>query len=475
MSQFTGLEIGKRAILAQRLGLDATSNNIANVNTPGYARQQVVFTETDPRSLIGKGFIGTGVAVSQIRSFREEYFDREIRGNISRNAGFALDDRTLQRIETLLREPGDGGLDSSMKKFFNAFNDLSLKPEDLGRRNLALEAGRTLAEDFRTTAAAVQDLRKQTSERLATGVGEANRILSDIAELNKQITATKSQSLDTWTTLVNQRSLKLEELAKFGGPLHVSIDNNGHANVSMAGSSVVTGTAANRLKLNETIDISGERTTTLDIVNQQGTTLVTIRPESGEFASSLKHLNITLDDKDTSGGFSVAKELNIMATALISKVNAITSTGYGLDDVSLPTRNFFVGTSAASIDIDSSVKDKPRDIPVSSGAGLAGDNTIARQIVELADNSTFLSNQTPLEYYANFLNKIAATGADASTGVKVTETVGDQLNAQRESVIGVNLDEEAVNLIKYQRAFEAAARVVNSTNEVLQTVINLGQ
>lgn len=475
MSQFAGLEIGKRAILAQRLGLDATSNNIANVNTPGYARQQAVFTETDPRTLIGKGFIGTGVAVSQIRSFREEYFDREIRGNISRQAGFEFDDRTLTRVETILREPGDGGIDTSMQQFFTAFQDLSLKPEDIGRRQLALESGRVLAEDFRTTSSSLQDLRKQTYEQLTTSIGKANGIISDIAELNKQITASQGQSLDSWTTLVNQRSQKLEELAKLGGTLYVSIDNNGHANVSLAGSSVVTGVTSNQLKLNETVDANGERTATIDIVNNQGATLVTVHPDSGEFASALKHYNVTLDDKDTSGGLSIAKELDTLAGTFIAKVNAISTIGYGLDDTTAPNRNFFTGTDARTIDLDAAVKDQPRNIPVAAAAGLAGDNTIARGIANVAGDAAFLGNQTPSEYYANFLNRVASAGSDAATGVKVTGTVGEQLNAQRESVIGVNLDEEAVSLIKYQRAFEAAARIVNTTNEVLQTLINLGQ
>lgn len=475
MSQFAGLEIGKRAIIAQRLGLDATSNNIANVNTPGYARQQVVLAETDPRTLIGKGFLGTGVVVSQIRSFREEYFDREIRGNISRNAGYQFDDRTLQRIETLLREPGEGGLDSAMQNFFNAYQNLSLKPEDSGRRNLALEAGRLLAEDFRTTSDSLRDLRLQTLERLTTSVGEANLVLADIADLNRQITASQGQSLDSWTTLINQRAQKLEELAKFGGTLHVSIDTNGHANVSMAGSSVVTGVTANRLKLNEVINADGERTAVIDIVNRQGLTLVTIQPDSGEFASALKHFNVTLDDKDSSGGLSAAKGLDTLAATFIAKVNAVSVTGYGLDDTAAPNRNIFTGIDAHSIDLDAAVSGQPRNVPTAAAAGVPGDNTVARQIAGIAGDATFLSNQTPAEYYANFLNRIASAGSEAQTGVKVTDAVGDQLFAQRESVIGVNLDEEAVNLIKFQRAFEAAARVVNATSEVLQTLVNLGQ
>jgi flagellar hook-associated protein 1 FlgK len=477
MTGFNGLEIGKRALLAQRTGMDVTGNNIANVNTPGYARQTAIFTETSPMLIPTKGFIGTGVSVGAIKSFREEYFDREIRNNLSRKSGYEADDRTMQRIETILKTPSGKGLDNSLTTFFNSFQDLSLQPESIPRRELALSAGQNLAEDIRTTANSLSDLRGQTYDRLGTQVGEVNRLLKEIANLNGQISAAQAQSLDTTNTINNERSKRIEELAKYAGTVFVSIDNRGLANVTIAGNSVVTGTYSSTLKLNETISGSGERTAKIDLVDNSGNPLVTLSPDSGEFASALKQYNVTLDDKDTSGGFSIAKNLNDLAIAIVNKVNAASVTGFGLDDTVAPNRNFFASTSidAFTIDLNAAVKGQPRNVPVANAAGVPGDNTIARAIAAIANDPTFLSAQTPANFYSSFLNKVAIAGSDAQTGLKTTSLIADQLNAQRESVIGVNLDEEAINLVKYQKGYEAAARIVNTTNEMLGTLINLGR
>ncbi|MBS1536274.1 MAG: flagellar hook-associated protein FlgK [Bacteroidetes bacterium] len=477
MTGFNGLEIGRRALQAQRTGMDVTGNNIANVNTPGYARQTAVFTETSPMYIPTKGFIGTGVSVGAIKSFREEYFDREIRNNLSRKSGYEADDRTLQRIETILKEPSGTGLDNTLNKFFSSFQDLSLQPENIARRELALNAGQNLADEIRTTANSLSDLRGEVFQKLGTQVGEVNRLLKEIASLNGQISASQAQSLDTTNTINNERAKRIEELSKFGGTVFVSIDNRGLANVTIAGNSVVTGTFASTLKLNETISGSGERTAKIDIVDNGGTPLVTLAPDSGEFASALKQYNVTLDDKDSSGGFSVAKNLNELAVAIVNKVNAVSTTGYGLDDTVAPNRNFFASTSidAFTIDLDSSVKGQPRNLPVANAPGVPGDNTIARGIASIANDATFLTGQTPASFYSSFLNKVAIAGSDAQTGLKTTTLIADQLNAQRESVIGVNLDEEAINLVKYQKGYEAAARIVNTTSEMLGTLINLGR
>ncbi|MBI3259844.1 MAG: flagellar hook-associated protein FlgK [Ignavibacteriae bacterium] len=477
MTGFNSLEIGKRALQAQQTGLGVTSNNIANINTPGYARQTAIFTETSPTLIPTSGFIGTGVTVSAIKSFREEYFDREIRNNLSRKSGYEADDRTLQSIETVLREPSEYGLDDSITKFFSSFQELALEPESIPRRELALNAGQNLADEIRATATGLSELRGQTFDKLGTQIGTVNGLLKEIADLNRQITLAQAQSLDTTNTINNERSKRIEQLSQYAGTVFVSIDNHGLANVTIAGNSVVTGTFSATLKLNETISGTGERTAKIDLVDNGGTPLVTLSPDSGEFASALKHYNVTLDDKDTSGGFSVAKNLSDLAVAIVNKVNAASVTGFGLDDTVAPNRNFFASTSidAFSIDLDAAVKGQPRNLPLANAAGVPGDNTVARGIAGIANDPTFLSGQTPANYYTSFLNKVANAGGDAQSGLKTTSMIADQLNAQREAVIGVNLDEEAINLVKFQKGYEAAARVINTTSEMLGTLINLGR
>ncbi|MFP4529249.1 MAG: flagellar basal body rod C-terminal domain-containing protein, partial [Candidatus Kapaibacterium sp.] len=107
--------------------------------------------------------------------------------------------------------------------------------------------------------------------------------------------------------------------------------------------------------------------------------------------------------------------------------------------------------------------------------GEPGNSDVARQVAQLATNHKFLDSQTPQEFYSGYLGKIGSMGSEAKNGSNTTRLVTDQLSNQRESIIGVNLDEEAINLIKYQKAFEAASRVINVTNEILATIINLGR
>ena len=131
MSSFTGLEIGKRGLLAQRLGLDITSNNISNVNTPGYSRRQPSMVQTDPMTYT-QGFQGTGVVVDRLRTFRDEFFDREVRVSTARNATYASDEQVVQRLEAIFAEPSDMGLTETSAKFFNAWEDLSHNLHKLG-------------------------------------------------------------------------------------------------------------------------------------------------------------------------------------------------------------------------------------------------------------------------------------------------------------------------------------------------------
>lgn len=479
MGNFGGLEIGKRALIANRFGMEVTSNNIANVNTPGYARQRVEFGETDPQLLPGGvGYIGTGVEIAKVRLFREEYFDREIRNNLSKKTAFENDDSVMTRIETILKEPSEDGLDTSLNKFFSSFQELANQPESIARREYVLNNAQRLSEEFNGIDSRLTELRSQTYERIQTSTDEANRLIERITELNNKVTTMSSLGGDAGSTVINERAKLIEELSKLVGPINATLDTKGLMNISVNGTSVVSTVVGHKLQLKETISASGERTVSMEVASRvSGEVFARLVPGSGEIASNFKHYNVTLDGQDTSGGFSIVRSVNSLAEAIVTKVNDIAQTGYGLDDTTAPNRSFFdpTGTTAATIKLDTAVLGQPRNVPVAAGAGTPGDNTIARQIAALADDPTFLSAQTANQYYSNTLNKIATAGADANNGVKTTSLIDKQLTAQREAVMGVNLDEEALSLIRFQRAFEAAARIVNTTNELLGTLINLGK
>jgi len=479
MSSFSSLEISKRALAAQRLGLDVTGNNIANVNTPNYSRRQVNFSETDPQLLNGKGFLGTGAIVDNLRSFREELFDREIRNNLSRQNGYSYDEKITNNLESILNEPSDAGLNEIVTKFFNSFHDLSNNPQNISLRNNVIEQAKTLVDRFHSTAQLLDDARSQILSDINQNVGKINSLLKDVADLNSKIASAKVVTDSDVQSFIDKREEKLEELAKVAG-INVTKSDAGTVNVFINGINVVTNFVYSPLKTQTDINpATGESTIQLLNTDSNGNTLNYIRPTSGEIASQLKHYNVTLDDKDSSGNFSVYTKLNEFADAIVKKVNSLTTTGYGLDDTTPPGRNFFepaVGNATAhTIEISASILNNPRNIPLSDAPNEPGNNVIALKIANLATDGTFIDNQTPSDFYSNFVGKVGSMGSEAINGSNATKTVGDQLSNQRESVIGVNLDEEAVNLIKYQKAFEASSRIVSTMNEILQTIVNLGK
>lgn len=477
---FASLEIGRKALLAQRMGLDITSNNISNVNTEGYSRRDAKFAESAEPIYQNGNFLGTGVLMSKLRTFREEFFDREVRTTLSRKSGLNQDDKILERIETILAEPTEENLNNSITDFFKAFDELALKPESVGLRENVLEVANTFIDKFNYMSRLLTDARTETGNEIYNFTEKANRVIEELATLNEAFSAGKSMSYEKAQTLVDKRELLLEELSDIAST-NITEAEDGTINVYINGINVVTKHVASKLEVKENVSTDGELTLRVAKVDKNGNVLNNINPTNGRLAANLKHFNVTLDGRESSNQFSAFKRLNDYASAIVNNVNDLTTQGYGLDDTDpdSPERNFFeIGdetNSSFTIKLSVDLMDSPRNIPLSAAAGEPGNADIARGIARLADKLDFIGNETYHEYYAAFVGKIGSMRQDTSRQFDNVSVVFEQLENQRESIIGVNLDEEAVNLVKYQQAFQAASRIVNTTNEMLTSIINLGR
>ncbi len=480
MGTLSALEIGKRALIAQRFGLDVTSNNIANVNTAGYSRRTATLSETEPVSENGK-YTGTGVTADSLRSFRLDYFDKEIRNTSSRQSCYEADEELLSNVETALSEPSELGFTELATQFFDTFNQLAQTPENVGLRQNAIEQAKSLAERFNSVYNTLQDARADSLKSLNSDVGKVNALFKDIASLNSSIAATKNSQGDEVQSYVDEREKKLEELSKLIN-INTGTNDDGTVNVFVNGINFVTASYSAELKATETVNqTTGEKGVSLSKYDPARNSSVAVEPASGETASLLKTYNVTLDEKESGSDYSITKKLNEFAAAIAGKVNNLAVKGYGLDDkgTTPPGRFIFdpaVGeVTAGNIAVSEDIKNDPRNLPLSDAAGEGGNGSIALGIGRIADDNTFLDGMKPASYYSGFIAKIGTMLKDATNGKSTTTLVANQLEKQRESNIGVNLDEEAVNLIKFQKAFEAASRVVNTTNEILSTIVNLGQ
>ena len=476
---FAALEIGRKALMAQKFGLDVTSNNIANVNTEGYSRRSVVLNQTNPISTQGQ-FKGTGVISNKLKTYREDFFDREIRDTFSRRFGLESDGQIYQRLETIMMEPSEENINDNITNFFKAFDEMALKPESVGLRENLIEIGRGVVDKFNYISQQMMDAKRDIAKDIYFSVDRANSLIGEIAGYNGAFSANRSLASNESITMIDEREKIIEDLAKIGD---VKITNNedGTVNVYMNGINLVTKDQSNFLSVQENVDEqSGEITFSLALVDKKGNVLSNVKPNSGELSSMLLHYNKTLDASDSSGEFSLYGRLNDYATAFVENVNSISQRGFGLDDKTnvVPGRKIFEIEKAnglVQMTLSKDIDGRPRDIPLASAPSEPGDGTIAREIARLADIPDFIGLDSFTEYYAAMIGKLGAISQESNNMLSNISLVSEQLESQRESIIGVNLDEEAINLMKYQKAFEAAARVITSTSEMLSTVINLGR
>ncbi len=477
---FSTLEIGKTSLLAQRYGLEVTSNNISNANTEGYSRKRADLSTAQSRYSAGN-FVGTGVIADQLKSFREEFFDKEIRNSITRNAGYESDQTILKKVEGIMGEPSENGLNNLISDFFISWDQLANNPDNTGYRQKVISDATQMTDKFHQLAEGFDEARLDVLEQAKDGVDDVNSIAKKLANINSRIVDSHSSASEGDLNMADERELAIEDLAEYG-KVNVHHNDDGTVNVHLNGINLVTGKSLNQIKLVETTNsTTNERTISLYTTDNQGNLLNRVNPGAGKLENQMKHYNETLDKDDTSGNFSVAKSVHELAKEIAANVNMAAVSGFGLNDTGAvpPGRSFFVpyptDADASTIRLNTLITSDSDNIPLSSVAGESGNNQIALQISALADDINFINNRTPGEFYSDIIAKAGNMLNDSQIGLKNSTMVLDQMKNQRDTVIGVNLDEEAVNLIKFQRSFEAASRVVNLADEVLGTIVNLGR
>ena len=484
MANFSTLEIGKKALIAQKFGLDVTANNIANVNTPGYSRRNAVLSEDTSVQRNGF-FLGNSVVVKHIQSFRSEYYDREIRSLTSRNSSFDIESQLLKRIETVLGEPSGDDLDTMITDFFKAFEQAAQNPESVTFRAYIIDKAAELTGRFNRISSDLNDLRREAQTSLNSSVKSVNSLLKDISDLNRQASYNNNTSGDSSQQYIDARELKLQELSKF---IDIKVTNNQDStiNVFVNGINLVSGIYYSELGIDDT---SNEGLISLSKTDISNGSLTELNVQSGEIFSNLKVYNELLNPNTSNGVYSISSQFNDFTKEFANKINNALLSGYGLNDNDLSAppngRLFFYpqdtsNLNAGNISINPFFLTNPSELPLSSLPAEPGNTDIARLVASLVDDKTFSNNLdyknlTPIEYYSLFVSKVGNYARESLNGLENSKLAESQLSNMRESIMGVNLDEEAVNLIKYQKGFEAASRIINVTNELLGTLINLGK
>ncbi len=453
---FQGLQIGRSALLTHQLALQTISNNIANVNTPGYSRQRVNITTALPEySTIG--ILGAGVTVSDIQQARDLFLGQQYRQQNKSLGQWQYREKVFTQIESLFNEPNDTTLSNLMNNFWDSWSDLSTSPDSTSSRSQILEQAHLLTNGFHEMANQLNSLRSSIDNDMANLVQEVNRLTSQVASINQQI-----KSLELGTSKANDlrdsRDLLLDNLSKIIDVNSVE-QPNGEVTVYIGAMSLVNG--SDSIKIGATVsNVDG---TMIHNLVWQGTK-ISLKNSSGQLKGLMDARDQIIPD--------YLEKLNTLASTFVSQVNSLHQSGYGLDG-STGTDFFNPNlTDAANIEVNGEIELDPSKI-VASASGEPGDNTIALAIHALRNAGVLENDTTSMNDYYNTI--VGALGVESNESQSVSanaDLLVQQIDYARQSVQGVSLDEEMTNMIKYQHAYDAAARVITAMDQALDTVIS---
>ena len=463
-----------RSLQVQQQGIEVAGNNLANVNNPAYSRQRVVIS-TATTIEGANGFLeGTGADVSNIQQIRDAILDGQMISENGVTGSLDAQQQALQYAQSNLGQSidsnatgaagsaaasvsgGQHGIGDAINSFFDSVQGLSGQASAPEKRTALLNSAQQLADRFRQTDKRLADLNSSLNDNVSSDVDQANSLLSDIAQLNQDITRAEASGKGTANDLRDQRQAKLEDLGKL-----VKFDatpaDNGAVNVSVGGVMMVeASTVQDKLQAydagnNKTMVRAATAGTSLDIT-------------SG-------HIQGLIEARD--GAIQQMRDnLSTLASTMITQINQLHQSGYGTDNST--GLDFFQGSDASDIKVNQALIDDPAKIAASGKPDTKGDNTVIHQIAQLATaTNSSLNNQTFSGNYNTIVGDLGTSLSSVNKNVSDQAAVSKLVLTQRDSVSGVSVDEEMTDLMKYQRAYQASAQVVNVVNTMLDSVLNM--
>jgi flagellar hook-associated protein 1 len=533
------LDIGNTALAASQAALTVTSNNIANINTPGYSKQDIVLSIASPASSRA-GDIGRGVTVDGIRRSYDRFLEAQLLAQQQSRGKSAVMDQALGQIESLVNEQQGSGLSNALNDFFNAWNDVATAPDSSTARTVVLQKANNLARSASLVEKGMTDAVSGADASIADTTTQINLLASDVADLNTAVMREETgKTSGSAVNLRDQRDAKLIELAKLTD-FNSYEAADGSITVTVGMRTLVSGSRTNAMT--STLGADGDRSVNLDGIditgaisggalggliqarddirtgpltelrklvasvtqqvnalhtqgyaldNSQGNNffnplqLSTVNNASSATisASITSQTALTLDEYavafDAGGNYTVTNKQTGASAASGVYVSGATIALPGMNLVitgaTTQADSFTVSPLTTAVSGFGTAQTDPAKVAASSTlAGLPGDNGIASLIAQLSGSAVAnLGNATFSDYYGGLVSGVGSAKSSSSDGLAFDDNLLSALQTRRDSVSAVSLDEEAANLIRYQRSYEAAAKVIGVADEMLKTLLNL--
>jgi flagellar hook-associated protein 1 FlgK len=467
VSTFSGLNTAYTGLVAARHGLDVVGQNMTNMNTAGYTRQRAVQSAAGSLAqvgpLTGQVKVGQGVAVTSIQRLGDDYLDAKVRTTTASSGYWGVRANELSALQSSLHEPGTTGLSNQLTVVWSAWQTMANHPGELATGAVLLQESDALATQISVGYTAVDDQWTQLRAEVTGMAQELNGAATQVAGLNGLIRSTLASGASA-NELIDQRNALTTTISTLTGATVRNLPD-GTVDVLVGGNALVSGDRSYELAVTGTTAMAGAAGDPVKL-SWVARPDVPVSVDGGEIAGGISML-AGANAAGTGGVLAeAAADYNEFATFLADAVNAVHRTGQVKDGTT--GHDFFaisatgpaaLGLSVVPTDVNGIANAKP-------GAG-GLDGSIADQIARLGK-----ATDSPDKKWSAFVTGIGIatrTGLQQSAlaDLSTKSAVGNQLaNA------AVDIDEENVNMLTFQTAYQGAARVMTAVDEMLDTLIN---
>ncbi|SEB90689.1 flagellar hook-associated protein 1 FlgK [Paramicrobacterium humi] len=463
MSTFSGLNTAYTAIAAARIGIDVTGQNIANQGSEGYTRQRVTTSALDSAAMAGKFSMGVqpgrGVSVDGIARLGNDLLDARVRDTLAASGFWATKATASLTAEGAMAEPGKNGLSSQLSQFWAGWQDLANNPDSDAAAAVILNQAQVLAAQISAGYQSVADQWQSTRVDVNGMTSRVNSAADQIAALNGQIRSALNSGRSA-NELIDQRNLLAQNVSRLAGAT-ASLESDGTLTVRVGGNALVDGVTARHLVASGPRDLAEGGRVSLAWESRPD---LPITLAGGELGGALAVLAPASEGGTLA---QVAESYNEVATELARQVNAVHGAGVTADNN--PGGDFFAlsaedGPAALGLTVIPQSRAQLALALPDAGALDGGNADLVSQIGQ--------AEGSPDAIWASFVTRFGVATAGDAQRANLAETASVTAVTAQQSVASVDGDEETVNLLTYQTAYQAAARVLTAVDESLDVLIN---
>ena len=533
---FFGLNVAVRGLFSAQRSLDIVNHNLNNINTPGYSRQQAVQVASRPMALAdGTGMMGTGSDVTGVRRIRDEYLDFKYWSENLSYGEWSAKKEVLSDLEVTFNEPSNSGFTTIMSDFFDSMQELAKDPSSGAVRSLVKQRGVTLTKYFNSLATHLEEMQKDVNYRIQTKVEEVNSLAVQIQQLNRQIYITELDG-NTANDMRDQRTVLVDRLSKLinieANEVVAGYTPDGredrHFVVTISGKALVDHFSISKLALEQRpsdqkvnredignlyeirwadgnkLNIkSGELKGYLDV--RDGNEGI-VNPDNGRVSPNYKGIpyyqkklnefvrifarafNEGYIDSNGDKGFDpdefgTGHAAGYGYNSTDNGIRFFTMTGDGR--LPLSSSDFLGGATdpadiydiyenitAKNFTVASDILDDYNLIAASDASGQAGNIEVLNKLLSLRRDTDMFSEGAPEDFMKSLVATLGIDAQQAGNYKDNQQIVVNQIINRRLSDSGVSIDEEMTNLVKFQHAYNAAAKMIQTMSEIYETLIN---